>query len=84
MFRYLTTNGLEREETGIVDEIHGTLLFRVTGYYSYVDTNGKLLKMFYKADENGYTIEDTAISTDKSPEIASALTASLAGGGLGK
>lgn len=68
--RFLTSDGMEREETGRIEESRGNTILRIIGYYSYIDSNGKPYKLFYQADEGGSKIEDNLMASTLSPSTS--------------
>ncbi|CAG5040093.1 unnamed protein product [Parnassius apollo] len=57
LFRYVTSNGITREESGhLVNAGQPDEHVDVEGFYSYMDSDGVLQKIFYTADTNGYSI----------------------------
>ncbi|XP_022816548.1 endocuticle structural glycoprotein SgAbd-5-like isoform X2 [Spodoptera litura] len=54
-FRFQTSNGLVREESGIVvNPGQEDQYIDVQGSYSYIDTNGAVVDVKYSADKDGY------------------------------
>lgn len=51
--RYLTSDGQEREETGILIKAKQGVFMRVKGFYAFTGGNGKRTKVYYRADEKG-------------------------------
>lgn len=87
----MTSHGVEREETGRVEEYKGNAILRIIGSYSYIDSSGIPYKIFYQADEDGSKFEDHLGTTRHPPTppppespISSGAIASLAGGGIYK
>lgn len=93
-YRFLTSNGLEREETGQLVGNQGKEGFQVTGFYRYVDDAGVIHENYYQADEGGSRIQDKQSFLKSNPAppeesfqqspIPTGAIASLAGGGIGK
>ncbi|CAH0699912.1 unnamed protein product [Spodoptera exigua] len=58
-FRFETSNGLKREETGfLINQGQEDEFIRVQGSYSYIDTEGKVVTVIYSADQDGYHIQE--------------------------
>ncbi|XP_061377853.1 endocuticle structural glycoprotein SgAbd-5-like [Danaus plexippus] len=54
-FRYTTSNGISRQETGtLVNEGLTNEHIEVRGSYSYIQPDGRLETVEYTADENGF------------------------------
>lgn len=57
-FSYETSNGITRSESGrLVNVGQEDEHIEVSGSYSYTDTDGKPVSVFYTADENGFQIQ---------------------------
>ncbi|CAH0699915.1 unnamed protein product [Spodoptera exigua] len=58
-FRFETSNGITREETGsVVNPGQEDQYIEVHGSYSYIDTNGQTVKVKYSVDKDGYHIDN--------------------------
>lgn len=51
------SNGVERQEDGYFKKVGDQRVLVVIGVYSYYGNDGKLYRVFYKSDENGYRTE---------------------------
>lgn len=49
-------DGTKRSETGSLKAVRDDKVIEVQGSYSFTAPDGKLYKVFYEADENGYRI----------------------------
>lgn len=79
-YRYRTSNGIEREETGTVKRNKDNEEYiAVEGYYTYYTDKGKIT-VNYEADEEGYR---QTIQEDLPVGLPGPLIGSLVGGGLG-
>lgn len=72
----------QREEFGELVTKGDQQILVVKGYYSYLN-HGRLYRVNYRADENGYRAKITSKIAITSKRIGSNLIVSLAGGGLG-
>ncbi|KAL3283226.1 hypothetical protein HHI36_006374 [Cryptolaemus montrouzieri] len=86
-FEYVTSNGISRSETGrFIKDLSGNEILKVDGFYSYEDDTGKLQRVQYHADENGFIPQTSFMSVRPSPAlgipppIAPASAAGYAGG----
>lgn len=79
-FRYYTDYGISREEKGQLQNKANEQVLVVLGSYEY-SLGGKVYKVTYQADENGYRAK--VISEPRSFAIPAATLVSLGGGGLG-
>lgn len=80
--RYVTNDLQQREEFGELVTKGDQQILVVKGYYSYLN-HGRLYRVNYRADENGYRAKITSKIAITSKRIGSNLIVSLAGGGLG-
>ncbi|CAH0627172.1 unnamed protein product [Chrysodeixis includens] len=74
-FSYETSNGITRTETGnLVNAGQENEHIAVSGSYTYTDTDGEQVAVFYSADENGYKI-DTPLNRDRNfqPHVVATL-----------
>lgn len=68
-FRYTTSNGITRQETGHIkvvtnpDTREPDEIMDVEGLYSYTGTDGKFYQVTYTSDENGYVPHVTTSAT---------------------
>lgn len=53
-FRFGTTNGIGRKESGQFEKKGDDNIWVVTGVYTYIDETGRIYAVNYTADENGY------------------------------
>ncbi|KAF9798838.1 hypothetical protein SFRURICE_020402 [Spodoptera frugiperda] len=75
-FRFETSNGISREETGeVINPGQEDQYIKVYGLYSYKDTNGEVVNVIYGADKDGYHIE----SGEEPISLPPAAVASLLG-----
>lgn len=74
--RYETSDGQTREEVGYFSD--GENLLNVRGSYSYIGDDGKLVKVNYVADENGYRQSEGVLPPPAAP-LPPHVVASLAG-----
>ncbi|XP_073951990.1 endocuticle structural glycoprotein SgAbd-5-like [Choristoneura fumiferana] len=84
-FRYVTSNGIKREENGtVVNGGQPGAYIEVKGTTSYIDSNGEEIVVQYTADDQGYHINPSNVFYP-APELAVAVSplivASLLGGG---
>ncbi|KAB0797381.1 hypothetical protein PPYR_08376 [Photinus pyralis] len=56
-FKYETSDGTAREESGYVVTVNGKNILTVRGKYSYTGTDNVQYVVMYVADEKGYRIE---------------------------
>ncbi|XP_023952687.2 endocuticle structural glycoprotein ABD-5-like [Bicyclus anynana] len=67
-FRFKTSNGIEREETGIkAYEGEPNEHLSVVGKYSYINENGEKVSVLYSANERGYHILPLGTNTSGVP-----------------
>ncbi|XP_022816495.1 endocuticle structural glycoprotein SgAbd-5-like isoform X1 [Spodoptera litura] len=86
-FRFETSNGISREETGeVINPGQADQYIKVYGWYSYLDTNGEVVNVIYNADKDGYHIEAgepvgsvVGILTPISANLPSGVVATLLG-----
>jgi len=76
-YNYETGNGIQAEEEGHLNNV-GTdnkVVAVVRGSFSYTDSEGKIYKISYVADENGFQPEGTHLPTTPPtpPQIQKAL-----------
>lgn len=100
LYRYKTSNGIERSETGTLEENNGSPFLKVKGKSQYIGSDKIIYLLEYTSDENGYKPKITKLSetqeirsTTPPPmvirepvitRIGSSAIASLTGGGIGK
>lgn len=82
IFRYVTREGQQRDETAKLVTLNGKSFYRVTGRYQYT-YYGNVITINYKADENGYKASSVLRKLQVIPKISTLLLGSLVGGGLG-
>ncbi|CAH1644279.1 unnamed protein product [Spodoptera littoralis] len=84
-FRFETSNGLKRQESGVVfNQGQEDEYIQVQGSYSYIDTKGRLVNVIYRADRDGYHLQEkdtglTMTGFQASPGLPPAAIASLLG-----
>uniref|UniRef100_A0A2H1VEL6 SFRICE_026878 n=1 Tax=Spodoptera frugiperda TaxID=7108 RepID=A0A2H1VEL6_SPOFR len=86
-FRFKTSNGLIREESGnVVNPGQEDQYIDVHGSYSYTDTNGQVVNVRYSADKDGYHINEEKVTSQFQdfaapipPGLPAAAVASLLG-----
>lgn len=75
-YAYETGNGIAAEEHGNLKKIEENEAIVVQGEYSYTDPEGKLVKVTYISDENGY--QPSSDILPKAPEIPPQIQRALA------
>ncbi|CAG9771918.1 unnamed protein product [Ceutorhynchus assimilis] len=80
-FKYNLDDGQQREERGELITKNGKQILIVSGFYTFIGTDGLEHYTDYTSDENGYTAQTKIM--EPSIGIPNAALASLAGGGLG-
>ncbi|XP_013141186.1 PREDICTED: flexible cuticle protein 12-like [Papilio polytes] len=79
-FRFVTSNGITREETGrLVNSGQSDEHIAVEGFYTYSDNDGILRTVNYKADSNGYVIISPALPQLPAAPVPASVVASLLG-----
>ncbi|XP_022816498.1 endocuticle structural glycoprotein SgAbd-5-like isoform X2 [Spodoptera litura] len=78
-FRFETSNGLKRQENGVVfNQGQEDEYIQVQGSYSYIDTKGRLVNVIYRADRDGYHLQEKETG-DRNRILSPSVTATLLG-----
>ncbi|KAJ8732071.1 hypothetical protein PYW08_014801 [Mythimna loreyi] len=79
-FSFETSNGLKRKEIGrVINPGAENQYLDVEGSFSYTDAEGKLVEVFYRADQNGYHIQEKPPVITPIAGFPPSVTASLLG-----
>nr|XP_023018262.1 cuticle protein CP14.6-like [Leptinotarsa decemlineata] len=75
-FKFSTSDGQNREETGVLSKLGDNLILRVVGFYSYKGDDGNSYQVTYRADDTGFTATGDHLPTLKTyyPKITSSTT----------
>lgn len=70
MFRssYELSDGQIREERGELEQDDDAKYFKVTGFYSFIGTNGKTHRVEYTSGKNGYEANEIITMKFKNPK----------------
>ncbi|KAJ8732710.1 hypothetical protein PYW07_015309 [Mythimna separata] len=79
-FSFETSNGLRRKEVGrVINPGAENQYTDVEGSFSYTDADGKLVEVFYSADENGYHVKEKPRKKITDRNFSPSVVASLLG-----